>query len=90
MADNKNKNNPQKGNKPGHTTVPNDMPADASNTANFKGAVNKGAEGTKATASQQHGQGSWNAKDDDRRSGSESGSGKKSQDNRSNTGSSKS
>lgn len=90
MADNKNKNNPQKGNKPDNTTKPNDMPANASNTANYKGAVNKGAEGTKATASQQHGQGSWNAKDDDTRSGSESGGGKTGQGGRNNTGSSKS
>lgn len=36
-----------------------------SNTANRKGAVDEGRDGTKPTASQQQGQGSWRAKDRD-------------------------
>jgi hypothetical protein len=36
-----------------------------SNEANRKGAVDEGRHGTKPTASQQQGQGSWNAKDRD-------------------------
>ncbi|TPE39993.1 hypothetical protein [Pontibacter mangrovi] len=38
-------------------------PKDYSNTANIKGGVNKGQHGTKPTASQQHGQGAANKKD---------------------------
>ena len=44
-----------------------------SNTANFKGAVNEGKDGTKPTASQQQGQGAKNAKGENNRSGSDSG-----------------
>jgi hypothetical protein len=38
------------------------MPKQYSNEANHKGAVDLGTKGTKATASQQQGQGAWNAK----------------------------
>lgn len=51
------------------------MPNEFSNEANHKGAVDLGTDGTKATASQQQGQGAWNAKDHDNRSGSSSGGG---------------
>ncbi len=44
-----------------------------SNEANYKGAVDLGKNGTKATASQQQGQGAKNAKDHNNRSGSDSG-----------------
>ena len=86
MADNKNKNNPQKGNKPESNANATHVPKDASNTANYKGAVDLGTEGTKATASQQQGQGSWNAKDKDNRTGSESGGDKTGQGGRNQTG----
>lgn len=47
------------------------MPEEYSNTANHKGATDLGTEGTKATASQQQGQGAWDPKDnDDNRNGS--------------------
>ncbi|WP_162052036.1 hypothetical protein [Pontibacter pamirensis] len=47
------------------------MPDEYSNTANHKGAVDLGTDGTKATASQQQGQGAWDPKDnDDNRNGS--------------------
>lgn len=51
------------------------MPDEYSNEANHKGAVDLGTDGTKATASQQQGQGAWNAKDHENRSGSGSGGG---------------
>lgn len=58
--------------KPDRNANPQPVPEDASNTANYKGAVDLGTDGTKATASQQQGQGSWNAKSHDNRSGSDS------------------
>ena len=51
-------------------------PEDYSNEANIKGGVDKGKGGTKATASQQQGQGAWNKKNnDDNRTGTKSGGG---------------
>jgi len=51
-------------------------PKDYSNKANIKGGVEKGKQGTKATASQQQGQGAWNKKNnDDNRTGTKSGGG---------------
>ncbi|WP_242927653.1 hypothetical protein [Pontibacter vulgaris] len=44
-----------------------------SNKANVKGSVDTGQHGTKATASQQQGQGLGSAKDHNKRSGSDSG-----------------
>ena len=59
--------------KPSSNANPHRMPEEDeySNTANYKGAVDLGTDGTKATASQQQGQGAWNPKDnDDNRNGS--------------------
>ncbi|PKV66423.1 hypothetical protein [Pontibacter ramchanderi] len=55
--ENKNRQKPEKG----ANSQP--MPENYSNEANHKGATDLGTEGTKATASQQQGQGSWRAKD---------------------------
>ncbi|WP_299824519.1 hypothetical protein [uncultured Pontibacter sp.] len=85
MADNK-KENQQKGNKPESNANATPMPNEYSNTANHKGAVDLGTEGTKATASQQQGQGAWNKKNSDNRTGSESGSDKGGQGGQNNTG----
>jgi hypothetical protein len=77
MADNKKTSNEentgkeQGRNKPDRDANPQPMPDEYSNEANFKGAVDLGTDGTKATASQQQGQGSWNAKDHDKRGGKE-------------------
>lgn len=46
------------------------MPEEYSNEANHKGAVDLGTDGTKATASQQQGQGAWNATAPNKRTGS--------------------
>jgi hypothetical protein len=64
---NANENKSQDNNKPERDANPNSqkMPEDATNEANYKGAVDLGTDGTKPTASQQQGQGSWNAKDND-------------------------
>lgn len=67
MADNKDKNNKQK---PDSNADATPMPDNYSNKANYKGAVDLGTEGTKATASQQQGQGAWNKKSDANREGS--------------------
>mgnify|MGYP005751789391 CR=1 FL=1 len=80
------KKDQQKRNKPESNANATHVPKDAANTANYKGAVDLGTEGTKATASQQQGQGAWNAKDHDNRTGSESGSGQGGQGGRSQTG----
>ena len=68
MAENKNKNKEQKSNKPDSNANATPVPKNASNTANYKGAVDLGTKGTKATASQQQGQGAWNAKNKGERS----------------------
>jgi hypothetical protein len=77
MATNKNNSEENKNRqKPEAGTSSQPMPNEYSNEANHKGATDLGTKGTKATASQQQGQGAWNAKDrDDNRSGSRSGSG---------------
>ncbi|WP_114781308.1 hypothetical protein [Botryobacter ruber] len=62
MAEEKDKNKNQKG-KPASNANATPVPGNASNKANFKGATDLGTKGTKATASQQQGQGAWNAKD---------------------------
>lgn len=76
MANNKDKseenNNRQKPDS-GASSQP--MPEEYSNEANHKGATDLGTDGTKATASQQQGQGAWNAKDRDNRTGSQDSSG---------------
>lgn len=64
----------QNKNKPDSDANAQPMPDKYSNTANYKGAVDLGTDGTKATASQQQGQGAWNAKDKDNPTGSKSGS----------------
>lgn len=80
MADNKkstedkNTASGQQSNKPEKNANSQPMPDKFSNEANHKGAVDLGTDGTKATASQQQGQGAWNAKDNDNRSGSSGGS----------------
>ncbi|MBW7467904.1 hypothetical protein ABID22_002299 [Pontibacter aydingkolensis] len=89
MSDNKNKNSSQKGNKPDSNANATHVPKDAANTANYKGAVDLGTDGTKATASQQQGQGAWNAKNRDNRSGTESGREKTGQGGENNTGGNK-
>lgn len=72
---NKNKGG-QESNKPPRNASSQPMPDEYSNEANHKGAVDLGTDGTKATASQQQGQGAWNAKDkDENRTGSKSGGG---------------
>ena len=53
----------QESNKPPSNANSQPMPDKYSNEANHKGAVDLGTDGTKATASQQQGQGAWNAKD---------------------------
>jgi hypothetical protein len=55
--ENKNRQKPERG----ANSQP--MPEEYSNEANHKGATDLGTKGTKPTASQQQGQGSWNAKD---------------------------
>lgn len=77
MANEKEEQNEKKNNtKPASNANSQPMPDEYSNTANHKGAVDLGTDGTKATASQQQGQGAWNAKDkDENRSGSKSGGG---------------
>ncbi|MFD2512642.1 hypothetical protein ACFSRY_02075 [Pontibacter locisalis] len=70
MADNKDKQN-QSGKKPDRDANATPMPDEYSNTANHKGAVDLGTDGTKATASQQQGQGSWSKKSDKNREGSD-------------------
>ncbi len=65
MKENKNKKDQQKDNKPDSSANATPMPKNYSNTANHKGAVDLGTNGTKATASQQQGQGAWNAKNTD-------------------------
>ncbi|EJF09114.1 MULTISPECIES: hypothetical protein [Pontibacter] len=72
MANNKDNQNRQK---PDSNANSQPMPDEFSNEANHKGAVDLGTDGTKATASQQQGQGAWGAKDKDNRTGSRSGSG---------------
>jgi hypothetical protein len=62
MKEDKNKKDQQKDNKPESNANATPMPKNYSNTANHKGAVDLGTKGTKATASQQQGQGAWNAK----------------------------
>lgn len=54
---------PKNNQKPEPNANAHHVPADHANEANHKGAVDLGTDGTKATASQQQGQGSWNAKD---------------------------
>ncbi|MEJ8802702.1 hypothetical protein [Pontibacter sp. H249] len=81
-----NKKDQQKGNKPESNANATHVPKDAANTANYKGAVDLGTEGTKATASQQQGQGSWRAKDHDNRDDSNSGKGGGGQGGKNNTG----
>ncbi|MCC9166043.1 hypothetical protein [Pontibacter harenae] len=49
--------------KPTPDTNSQPMPEEYSNTANHKGAIDLGTDGTKATASQQQGQGAWASKD---------------------------
>lgn len=61
MAENKKGQQQEK--KEGKDSTVNPMTDKASNTANVKGAVDLGKDGTKATASQQQGQGAWNAND---------------------------
>ena len=75
-SDKENKGGQQQ-NKPSRNANAQPMPDEYSNEANFKGAVDLGTDGTKATASQQQGQGSWNAKnnDVDRNGSRESGGG---------------
>jgi len=51
--------------KPTTDTNSQPMPEEYSNTANHKGATDLGTEGTKATASQQQGQGAWDSKDNE-------------------------
>jgi hypothetical protein len=63
MATNKNNTNENKREKPESNANSQRMPKEYSNEANHKGAVDLGTKGTKATASQQQGQGAWNAKD---------------------------
>ncbi|WP_439882410.1 hypothetical protein ACSX1A_04420 [Pontibacter sp. MBLB2868] len=70
MADNKDKQNKNK-QKPDSDANATPMPDNYSNTANYKGAVDLGTDGTGATASQQQGQGSWNKKSDKNREGSD-------------------
>lgn len=73
--DQKNKDG-QENSKPPRNANSQPMPDEYSNEANHKGAVDLGTDGTKATASQQQGQGAWNAKDhDDNRTGSRNSSG---------------
>lgn len=55
----------QQHNKPPRNANSQPMPDEYSNEANHKGAVDLGTDGTKATASQQQGQGSWDAKNND-------------------------
>ncbi|MHA6248417.1 hypothetical protein ACXYMU_10800 [Pontibacter sp. CAU 1760] len=71
MGNNKNKTEPTKRNLASNATA-NPNPEDYSNKANIQGAVDTGKNGTKATASQQHGQGAEN-KNTDTRTGSDSG-----------------
>ena len=69
-ADKENKGG-QQPNQPRRNANAQPMPDEHSNEANFKGAVDLGTDGTKATASQQQGQGSWDTKNnDDNRNGS--------------------
>ena len=64
MAENKNNADENKNRqKPESNANSQPMPEEYSNEANHKGAVDLGTKGTKATASQQQGQGAWNAKD---------------------------
>ncbi|MBF8961935.1 hypothetical protein I0P70_01645 [Pontibacter sp. FD36] len=83
MANNKDNQNRQK---PDSNANSQPMPDEFSNEANHKGAVDLGTDGTKATASQQQGQGAWGAKDKDNRTGSRSGSGGGSQGSQNKTG----
>ncbi|MBD1397964.1 hypothetical protein H9Q13_12375 [Pontibacter sp. JH31] len=63
MANEKNKSEEhQSRQKPNSNVSSQPMPKRYSNEANHKGAVDLGTDGTKATASQQQGQGAWNAK----------------------------
>jgi len=64
-------NSRQENSKPPRNANAQPMPEDFSNEANHKGAVDLGTDSTKATASQQQGQGAWNPKNnDDNRNGS--------------------
>ena len=64
MSDQKDKDkNKDQREKPATSTNSQPMPEEYSNEANHKGATDLGTEGTKATASQQQGQGAWRAKD---------------------------
>lgn len=75
MEEKKDKQN-KSGQKPDRNADATPMPDEYSNKANHKGAVDLGTDGTKATASQQQGQGAWNKKNNDNnRSGSKSGGG---------------
>ncbi|WP_240773219.1 hypothetical protein [Pontibacter sp. SGAir0037] len=56
--------------KPSRNANSQPMPEEFSNTANHKGAIDLGTDGTKATASQQQGQGAWNAAAPNKRTGS--------------------
>ncbi|SIT92338.1 hypothetical protein [Pontibacter indicus] len=60
MANNKDNQNRQKPNSNANSQP---MPEEYSNEANHKGAQDLGTDGTKASASQQQGQGAWRAKD---------------------------
>lgn len=63
MANEKNRSEEnQNRQKPSSNASSQPMPKNYSNEANHKGAVDLGTKGTKATASQQQGQGAWNAK----------------------------
>ncbi len=72
-TDQENKSTGQQSNKPARNASSQPMPDEYSNEANHKGAVDLGTDGTKATASQQQGQGAWDAKDHDKSSGRKSG-----------------
>ena len=72
MANNKDNQNRQKPNSNANSQP---MPDEYSNEANHKGATDLGTDGTKATASQQQGQGAWAAKDQNSRTGSRNSGG---------------
>ncbi|AKD01941.1 hypothetical protein POKO110462_19430 [Pontibacter korlensis] len=78
MADNKNKKGQTELTKRNLASNANSQPnpEDYSNTANIKGGVDEGRGGTKATASQQQGQGSWSKnRHNEARPGSQTGGG---------------
>jgi len=55
-------NDEEQHSKPARNENPFSEPEEYSNEANHKGAVDLGTDGTKATASQQQGQGAWDSK----------------------------